>query len=178
MRIIAGKNKGKKLKEFKGDSIRPTSDRAKESLFNILGQRVLDCNFLDLCSGTGSIGIEAYSRGAKNVTFVDISSESLALCKENANSVGLKEKFVRNSAIGFLMGADEPFDIIFFDPPYEFSNVKEILTAVKDKNLLSGGGVFVYEHKSDRESEQVLGFDLYDTRKYGIAVFDFYRLSL
>lgn len=175
MRIIGGKNKGKKLKEFKGDAIRPTSDRAKESLFNILGQRVLDCTFLDLCAGTGSVGLESYSRGAKSVTFVDISNESLKLAKENANSIGVTETFVKSSALEYLKRTDNTFDIIFFDPPYEFSSVEEILKAVYERKLLNDGGVFIYEHKADKESLSVSGFELYDSRKYGIAIFDFYK---
>ena len=87
MRIIGGKNKGKKLKSFDGQDIRPTSDRARESLFNILGSRVFGCDFLDLCSGTGGVGLESYSRGANSVTFVDSSLKSLNLAKENANSI-------------------------------------------------------------------------------------------
>lgn len=174
MRIIAGKNKGKKLKEFKGDKIRPTSDRAKESLFNILGSKVLGCDFLDLCAGTGSIGLESFSRGAKTVTFIDISKESLSLVKENALSIGCNETFVLSSAINFISATDKKFDIIFFDPPYEFSNIEEILRVVKDRKLLKDGGVFIYEHQADRPSKEVLGFKILDSRKYGIAVFDFY----
>ena len=136
MRIIAGKNKGKKLKEFKGDKIRPTSDRAKESLFNILGNKVLGCNFLDLCAGTGSIGLESFSRGANSVTFVDISKESLSLVKENANSIGLSETFVLSSANNFLSSTDKKFDVIFFDPPYDFSEIKSILEIVNNRSLL------------------------------------------
>ena len=77
MRIIAGKNKGKKLKSFDGHDIRPTSDRAKESLFNILGSKVLGCDFLDLSSGTGGVGLVSYSRGANSVTFLDSSQKSI-----------------------------------------------------------------------------------------------------
>ncbi|MBQ3235872.1 MAG: 16S rRNA (guanine(966)-N(2))-methyltransferase RsmD [Clostridia bacterium] len=178
MRIIGGKNKGKKLKEFKGDSIRPTSDRAKEALFNILGQSVYECNFLDLCAGTGSVGLECYSRGASSITFVDVSQESLKLCKENALSIGVTETFVKSTAEGFLKGTDKVFDIIFFDPPYEFSEIEKILSIVKERSLLSDGGIFIYEHKSDRQSVSVSGFELCDTRKYGIAIFDFYRVLL
>ncbi len=178
MRIIGGKNKGKKLKEFKGDEIRPTSDRAKESLFNILGQRVLGCSFLDLCSGTGSVGLESYSRGASEVFFVDSSSDSLKLARENALSIGVTETFVKSFAIDFLKKTDKTFDIIFFDPPYEFSNIEDILKVVLDRKLLNDGGVFIYEHKADRLSVSASGYDLYDSRKYGIAIFDFYRLSL
>lgn len=178
MRIISGKNKGKKLLEFKGRDIRPTSDRAKESLFNILGDRVLDCDFLDLCSGTGSIGIEAYSRGANSVTFVDNDKESIKLTQKNANSIGLDKDFCLSDAISFVKRTNDSFDIIFFDPPYAFNGIKDVLVEVKNRKLLKDGGIFVYEHKSDQQSVSVLGFEIYDSRKYGIAVFDFYKESL
>lgn len=178
MRIISGKNKGKKLKEFKGDKIRPTSDRAKESLFNILGNKVLNCDFLDLCAGTGSIGLESFSRGANSVTFVDISKESLNLVKENANSIGCKETFVLSSATNFLSSTNKKFDIIFFDPPYEFSEISTILFIIRKRKLLKENGIFIYEHKADVPSKEVSGFKINDVRKYGIAVFDFYGEDL
>ncbi len=178
MRIISGKNKGKKLKEFKGDSIRPTSDRAKESLFNILGSKVIECDFLDLCAGTGSIGLEAYSRGAKTVTFVDISKESLSLVKENALSIGCNETFILSSATSFLSSTNKKFDIIFFDPPYQFSEISVILSAIMERKLLKENGIFIYEHKADKVSKEIGGIKLLDTRKYGIAVFDFYGEEL
>ncbi len=178
MRIISGKNKGKKLKEFKGDKIRPTSDRAKESLFNILGGKVLGCDFLDLCAGTGSIGLESYSRGAESVTFVDISKESLGLVKENAKSIGLNETFILNSATSFLNTTNKKFDIIFFDPPYDFLEISVILSLIRDRKLLKENGIFIYEHKADKGIEEVSGFKIIDSRKYGIAVFDFYGEDL
>lgn len=178
MRIISGKNKGKKLKEFKGDKIRPTSDRAKESLFNILGSKVLGSDFLDLCAGTGSVGLESFSRGANSVTFVDISKESLNLVKENARSIGCEETFILSSAVNFLTGTNKKFDIIFFDPPYDFSEIPVILFIIKERKLLKENGIFIYEHKADREQKQVSGFKITDSRKYGIAVFDFYGEDL
>ena len=177
MRIIGGKNKGKKLKSFDGQDIRPTSDRARESLFNILGSRVFGCDFLDLCSGTGGVGLESYSRGANSVTFVDSSLKSLNLAKENANSIGLDKEFVLSSADNFLKRTDKKFDIIFFDPPYIFDGVSEILKIVKERNILKDGGLFIYERVVDKQCKQVTGFELIQSRKYGIAVFDFYRIS-
>ncbi len=176
MRIIGGNNKGKKLKTFDGFDIRPTSDRAKEALFNILNTKVLDCDFLDLCCGTGSVGLESYSRGANSITFVDGSSKSLDLAKENAKSIGLFGDFYLSKAEDFVKKTDKTFDIIFFDPPYAFDGVKEILTVVKDKKLLKENGIFIYERDRDRQSISVEGFDLYQSRKYGVAVFDFYRI--
>lgn len=175
MRIIGGKNKGKKLKSFDGQDIRPTSDRARESLFNILGGRVFGCDFLDLCSGTGGVGLESYSRGANSVTFVDSSQKSLNLAKENAKSIGLDKDFVLTSAENFLKKTDKKFDIIFFDPPYAFGGVEEILKIVKEKQILKDDGLFIYERVADKQSIEVLGFELLQSRKYGIAVFDFYR---
>ena len=177
MRIIGGKNKGKKLKSFDGQDIRPTSDRARESLFNILGSRVFGCDFLDLCSGTGGVGLESYSRGANSVTFVDSSLKSLNLAKENANSIGLDKEFVLSPADNFLKRTDKKFDIIFFDPPYIFDGVSEILKIVKERNILKDGGLFIYERVVDKQCKQVTGFELIQSRKYGIAVFDFYRIS-
>ena len=177
MRIIGGKNKGKKLKSFDGQDIRPTSDRARESLFNILGSRVFGCDFLDLCSGTGGVGLESYSRGANSVTFVDSSLKSLNLAKENANSIGLDKEFVLSPADNFLKRTDKKFDIIFFDPPYIFDGVSEILKIVKERNILNDGGLFIYERVVDKQCKQVTGFELIQSRKYGIAVFDFYRIS-
>ena len=177
MRIIGGKNKGKKLKSFDGQDIRPTSDRARESLFNILGSRVFGCDFLDLCSGTGGVGLESYSRGANSITFVDSSQKSLNLAKENAKSIGLDKEFVLSSADNFLKRTDKKFDIIFFDPPYIFDGVSEILKIIKERNILKDGGLFIYERVADKFSQEVSGFELMQSRKYGIAVFDFYRIS-
>ncbi len=177
MRIIAGKNKGKKLKSFDGQDIRPTSDRAKESLFNILGSKVLGCDFLDLCSGTGGVGLESYSRGANSVVFVDSSVKSLNLAKENAISIGLDKEFILSTAESFLKKTDKKFDIIFFDPPYAFDEILDILSIVKEKEILKEDGLFIYERVADRLSIEVKGFELLQTRKYGIAVFDFYRIA-
>ncbi len=178
MRIIAGKHKGKKLKEFKGQEIRPTSDRAKEALFSILASKIIDCSFLDLCSGSGSVGIESYSRGASSVTFVDQSVKSLSLTKENALSVGLLGDFVLSDAINFIYKTSQKFDVVFFDPPYAYAKIKDVLQAVKTAKILNDGGIFIYERKADAPVEIVSGFELYDSRKYGIAVFDFYKEAL
>ena len=116
MRIIAGKNKGKKLKSFDGDAIRPTSDRARESLFNILSPRLLGCDFLDLCCGTGAVGIEAISRGASVVTFVDSSKDSAKIAEFNLKSIGNDTRVNVCDASRFVNQTYQKFDIIFFDP--------------------------------------------------------------
>ena len=174
MRIIAGKNKGKKLKSFEGDAIRPTSDMARESLFNILAPKLLGCDFLDLCCGTGAVGIEAISRGAGAVTFVDSSKDSAKISEFNLKSIGNSTRVNVCDAGRFVMQTSKNYDIIFFDPPYAFLGFEDIMKIVKERRLLKDGGLFIYEHKSDKPSLEIDGFILKDSRKYGIAIFDFY----
>ena len=143
MRIIAGKNKGRKLFGFEGDKIRPTSDKAREALFAILGN-INQSTFLDLCSGTGAIGLEAHSRGAI-VTMVDKDHESVALATKNAKLVSFDGKIIKSEAINFLKTTDKSFDIIFVDPPYHLDLGPQVLQTVQDRNLLNEGGVLIYE---------------------------------
>ena len=175
MRIIGGKHRGRKLKSFEGRDIRPTSDRAKEALFNILGQSVVGCKFLDLCSGSGAIGIEAYSRGAAEVTFVDGAKDSIMLTKENAAAVGLSGKFEFKKDVDFVKVTSNNYDIIFYDPPYLNGNLISVLQTVSARKLLTEGGLFIYERSSDAKAIIVDGFELKSSRKYGFATFDFYE---
>ncbi len=177
MRIISGKYRGKVLKTFSGQDIRPTSDRAKEALFNILNQKVVNGEVLDLFCGTGSIGVECISRGAKKVVFVDNSPESIAITKANVSSIRESGEIVLASADRFLSNYKAPFDIIFLDPPYKYDNAKLLFEKIYENKLLKDDGIIIYEHKSDRVSEEYDNFNLYSTRKYGIAVFDFYKVD-
>lgn len=177
MRIISGKHKGKKLKSFDGFDVRPTSDRAREALFSMLAFDIIGCDFLDLCSGTGAMGLEAISRGANSVTFVDNSQESIKICDFNLKSIKENANIVKSDALSFLKTTAKQFDIIFFDPPYIFDDIKSILKVVCEKKLLKDNGKFIYEHKSDKSSLEVDGFTLYNTKKYGIAIFDFYKIK-
>ncbi len=177
MRIISGKYRGKNLKSFDGFDVRPTSDRAREALFSILYNKVIGSNFLDLCSGTGAIGLEAISRGAKKITFVDSSKESLKILKYNLDSIKETADICYKDALLFLKETKEKFDIIFFDPPYAFSDVKSILNEVYKRELLNENGLFIYEHKADKPSLEIENFKLVNTKKYGIAIFDFYGIK-
>ncbi len=175
MRIIGGKFKGKKLKEFDGLDVRPTSDRARESVFNVISPRLLGCYFLDLCCGTGAVGLEALSRGAEFVEFVDSSKKSCQIAKFNINSVRLNNEPKTVDAITYLKQTAQKFDIVFFDPPYAFNGEEEVFKIIKQNGILKDGGVFIYEHKSDKETKSFEGFLVIDSRKYGIATFDFYE---
>lgn len=173
MRVVSGKYKGRVLKEFKGEDIRPTSDRAKEALFNILSYKTFGAKFLDLFSGTGSIGIEALSRGAE-VTFVDGSRDSVAVIKSNLSLIKENAKVEQLRAETFLLKTQDRYDVIFLDPPYAYNEADGLFKIILERNLLLDGGIIIYEHKRDYlfSSEY---FEIYDSRKYGIAVFDFLR---
>ena len=130
--------------------------------------------FLDLFSGTGSIGIEALSRGAKKVVFVDGSRESASIIKNNL--LKLKESAVVEviSAETYLLKSNEKFDYIFLDPPYNYKEADNLFRIISDRNLLNEGGVIIYEHANDYDFSSEY-YEIYDTRKYGIAVFNFLR---
>lgn len=176
MRVISGKFRGKKLKSFEGQDIRPTSDRAKESIFNIINAKIEGSSFLDLFCGTGSMGIEALSRGAKNVVFVDADYKSVKLTNENLKSVKQDITALKCSAENYLLSCSQKFDIIFLDPPYAYDKVDSLINLIVKNNLLNKDGIIIYEHKSDRQSQNFDKLQLTDVRKYGIAVFDFYKV--
>ena len=173
MRIISGKHRGRILKNFKGELVRPTSDRAKEALFNIFKDKIRGAKFLDLFCGSGSVGIEALSRGAV-VTMCDVSDESVKLAKANLALIKEDCRVVRTDALSFLASSKEKYDFIFIDPPYASDVGIEALKAIDDKGLLSDGGFAVYER--DREEKIVLSrMEFAESRKYGKNVFNIYR---
>ena len=176
MRVVSGIFRGKKLKSFEGQDIRPTSDRAKEALFNIINFKIIGSSFLDLFCGTGSMGIEALSRGAKKVIFTDINYNSVNLTLDNLKSVKSDIKPIKINAKDYLKGCSEKFDIIFLDPPYAYNDVGDLVQIIIQNNLLNKDGLIIYEHGNDRQSQAFYGVELTDTRKYGIAIFDFYKV--
>ena len=161
MRVIAGQYRGRVLKNPPGLQTRPTSDRLRETLFNVLAPRLQGSRFLDLCAGTGAIGIEALSRGASFVTFVDRVHKMCALVEENLDLLGVPEELtevVKSEAGEYLRrtaeggGQDwragkEPWDLAFFDPPYA-SDYLSVLRAFGQHTakLLREGGLLVVEH--------------------------------
>ena len=166
MRIISGKHRGRVLASFQGTEIRPTSDRVKESLFSILSARIAGARVLDLFCGSGALGLECLSRGAKEVIFNDLSRESLDLLKKNLAL--LKEQaIVQNYDFETcLKRAEGKFDIIFIDPPYAQQYCERALTLIYERQLLAEGGLVVYE--SERVAEvSPRGMVLQDERSYG-----------
>lgn len=180
MRVIAGLLKGRRLERIDTSDIRPTSDMVKESLFSILSDKVINCSFLDLFAGSGSIGIEAYSRGADEVVFIDSSSESIKVLKRNLNKTDLKEGIeVYNTeysnAINKLGSRSRKFDIIFIDPPYNKCIPVEAMKKIYENNVLHNNGIIVVEHDiRDSMPEKVNSFILYKRKKYGNTQLSFY----
>ncbi len=178
MRIIGGKYRSRILSEFAGEDVRPTSDRVKESLFNILSLKMQGARVLDLFTGSGALGLESLSRGAKEVVFNDCAKDSLAIVKKNLSALkipvgGAEAKLSGCDYLTCLEGQYGQFDIIFIDPPYRLDFGKNALETIARKGLLSPGGVAVYER--DKPFEGEVGLEQYDERRYGKTYLTFFR---
>jgi 16S rRNA (guanine966-N2)-methyltransferase len=152
MRVIAGIYKGRRLKTLDGLSVRPTSDRLRETLFNILTPRIEGARFADVCAGSGAIGVEALSRGAGHVTFIESSLKAARIISENLRHCGIREDYrvINREAIRALKNlASEKaqFDIIYFDPPYDSSIYTPVMWLIAKHDLLAEDGVVIVEHR-------------------------------
>lgn len=147
MRVITGLARGRRLKEPDGDSIRPTTDKVKEAIFNIIQFDIEGRRVLDLFAGTGQLGIEALSRGAVKAVFVDESQAAIRLVMENLHLTGLEGgKTVRASAEAYLRES-EKFDLIFLDPPYDSSYLNKVLKKIQLFDILDENGIMIVESK-------------------------------
>ena len=148
MRVISGKYKGKYLKGFDIDGTRPTMDRVKESLFGIIQNNIYDSICLDLFAGSGSLGIEALSNGAKKCYFNDSNNEMIKILKENLN--GIDNSIISNkNYINFLDNINDKFDIIFLDPPYKLNLITPSIKKIIDNNLLNDNGLIICEYETE-----------------------------
>lgn len=176
MRVIGGSLKGRRLASFRGRSVRPTSDKVREAVFNILHRPGPSTRVLDLFAGTGAMGIEALSRGAAEAVFVDIDSASIATVRKNLQSCGVLDrskvyKMDAVRAVRELAARSEGFDLIFIDPPYESGLTEKALEAIAAVRLLSPGGVIVAETSRRSALEGPFdGLDVVDERRYGDTV--------
>lgn len=144
MRVITGTARGRKLNEPKDMDIRPTTDMVKEAIFNIVQFDVEGRRILDLFAGTGQLGIEALSRGAKSATFVDESNEAIKLVRSNLEHCKLTGEVVRENAVTFL-GHCGKYDLIFLDPPYKSELLDAVLRKIIQFDILSDGGIIICE---------------------------------
>lgn len=177
MRVITGTAKGRRLKTIEGtDLVRPTSDRVKEAIFNILQFDIPGSTVLDLFSGSGQLGIEALSRGASLCIFIDSSRVAQEVIKENLKSTNLftKSRVVGTEAASFLAGTKDFFDIALLDPPYHQGLIPSVLPALTEK--MSERGIIVCEHGIDEVLPGECGvFQMSKQHKFGKIMLSIYR---
>ena len=178
VRIISGSARGRAIVAPPGEKTRPTQDYVRESLFNIIRWDLEDARVLDLFAGTGQLGIEALSRGAKSAVFVDQREDACKLIKENLRRTKLEQdaKVVRMDYLDYLKRTKEKFDIIFLDPPYAEVFLENALKCITEIDILQSGGIIVAERPLGKD----LPWDFEDyTRskdyKYGKVLLTIYR---
>lgn len=184
MRVVSGELKGRLLKAVPGTSTRPTTDKVKESLFNMIGPYFIGGTGLDLFAGSGGLGIEALSRGLEKVIFVDSDGKAIQIVNENLRSCGLEEKaeVYRNDAVRALKAIKKrelTFDYIFLDPPYKKQQLVKLLEMINQEKLIHENSLVVCEHASEIQLPERIG-ELQQTRKekYGIIGITLYKLVL
>lgn len=175
MRIISGKYRGRKLNSPEDYSVRPTTDRVKENIFNILQFDIKGATVLDLFAGSGALGIEAISRGAEEVWFVDNSKKSVELIKKNLEKVEYEGGVINRDYVDAILSFNKIFDIVFIDAPYDTGLAEKAVIHISEKNLLAVDGVIVYEHSSLSSYTAPEGYTLSDVRKYGNTTVSFIR---
>jgi 16S rRNA (guanine966-N2)-methyltransferase len=179
MRIIGGTLRGLRLNPPKNLPVRPTTDLAKEALFNILQNQIEfeGIKVLDLFSGTGNISLEFASRGAEQVVSVDRSIQCVHYLKDTAKQHGLNQvKAFKDDVFKYLQLETEQFDLVFADPPYDLNRIPDIPKIVFDKNMLLPGGLLIVEHQSLQNLSNHPAF--VEQRKYGHSSFSFFKTSL
>ncbi len=179
MRIISGKYKGKRLQAPKKLPVRPTTDMAKEGLFNILNHHFIfsQVTLLDLFAGTGNISYEFASRGSENITAVDTNYGCVSYIKSISKELDFNIETIKSDVYSYLEKVKRKSDIIFADPPYDFTNEQfaKIAELVFEKNLLNEGGLLIIEHSKHTKLDTLSNFR--NARKYGGSVFSFFEKS-
>lgn len=178
MRVIAGELKGKKLFSIKGKTLRPTSDKVREAIFDILQDRLKGKRVLDLFAGTGALGIEALSRGAEKGVFVENNRHSLSVLRRNIEECRLKAKAEIlacevSAGIRILKSRGEAFELVFMDPPYSRGLVKETLQALGPSTLISSEALIIVEHSRREDLLPFPPFQIIDSRRYGSTCVSF-----
>ena len=148
MRVITGSARGRRLKTPEGMDIRPTTDNVKESIFNILQFDIEGRRVLDLFAGTGQLGIECLSRGAREVVFIDQSRDAVKIIKENLKTCGLSAPVLQQESLAYLNGCGK-FDLILVDPPYDAGLYETVLEKINSFDILSDGGIILCESRQE-----------------------------
>lgn len=183
MRVIAGSARSLPLRTIEGTDTRPTQDRIKETLFNMLQSDIPGCKFLDLYSGSGAIGIEALSRGAAKAVLVENSKKAVECIKDNLTFTKLADKadvmeMDVLSAINRLKGKDV-FSIVYMDPPYSNDYERDVLAALRNSDIIDEYTIIIVEEKLDADLDYAdeCGFDIYQVKKYKTNKHLFLRLK-
>ena len=180
MRVISGSAKGKKLKAPAGLNTRPITDMIKEALFNVLAGKVADAKLLDLFAGSGSVGIEALSRGAQTVVFVDNSVEALKVVNENLNNCNFSREYhvLRSDvfkALGLLKRHNSKFDLVYVDPPFTNERIfNEIMESIAVMDILESDGIVIIRTPRRKEMPNFSGLHEYRLNHYGESSLHYY----
>lgn len=179
MRIIAGRAGGLNLKSLKGRDVRPTLDRVKESMFNIIAFYLPGAKVLDLFAGFGSLGIEALSRGAEKADFVEIKSSHLKIVEDNLKKAKLFEQaaLYNQDVYLYLENCSQKYDLIFMDPPYEKEMTAEAVKLVVENNLLKENGLIVSEKSAAEKAAEFNGLNIIKNKRYGNSLLTIYKLN-
>lgn len=169
MRVISGSVRGRKLLAPCGDETRPTADRVKEAIFNIISPFVFEARVLDLFAGSGALGIEALSRSAESAVFVENNMAAQKVLEKNIEITrfGDKCKILRCGFDAFLNTSSDKFDIVFLDPPYKSGYYRKALELLRDNGLLADHALVIAEHEYGADLPDVSGYELLKDRKYG-----------
>lgn len=175
MRIIGGKHRGRVFNPPKGLPVRPTTDQAKEGLFNILSHRfnLSGINALELFAGTGNVSYELWSRGAATVTAVDQYPGCCRFISQTFQALGCNGEVVCSTAEKFVGTAKGPFDVVFMDPPYAYTGVPDLIEKIMESELLAQDAIVIVEHASATQFGGLRYF--FESRKYGSSSFSFFR---
>lgn len=176
MRIISGTRRGHKLFDFEGDSIRPTTDRVKESMFNLIQDFVAGSRVLDLFAGSGALSFEALSRGAESAVCVDKDAKSVSIIEKNNNSLGFENiKILNCDAMRFLLESSEKFSLIFLDPPYNKDFIAPVIRKILECETLEKDGIIVLESDFSDEHGEFPGLLKIKQKKYGRSYVTVYK---
>ena len=174
MNITGGYLKSRKIISPKGENVRPTLSKTRESLFNVLSNLIIfeESAFLDVFAGSGIIGFEAASRGFRSVDFIEKDRKTFNLLKENARILGINAEFHFGFAEKVLKTLDKAFDVIYLDPPYALGLYDSVIKTIRAKNALNSGGILVLEHP---ESVEICtdGFEILKQKKYSDKMLTF-----
>ncbi len=177
MRIISGTYKGKRLTAPKSLPVRPTTDFAKEALFNILNHKIYfdEITMLDLFAGTGNISYEFASRGCQNITCVDADYGCVKFIQKTADELSMPVKTIKSDVFKYIKAATTSYDVVFADPPYDFSpeQLELLITTLFERKLIKEDGMVIIEHTKHLDLSEIVHFN--EARRYGGSVFSFFE---